>query len=270
MTANLEKIRKDLDRLIDEGARLHNALQYETMRDSFLAALGKSVKDEKRRKSFLKELPSFYDTYQSWYSEALACVGWLIPNRLEDFRKLYEIPKSRKEIRYGTYVIEDALKNLRVTEYDGEVKVDSSAAIPLMRQQYSILSSASRRLESSLFDVRLIVQADLFDNELEAATELIKKGFVRGAGAIAAVVLEAHLAQVCENHHVTVRKKNPTINDYSQALKDADVIETPVWRKIQVLADIRNKCEHKKQSDPTAEEVQELVDGVGKITKNLF
>jgi hypothetical protein len=35
-----------------------------------------------------------------------------------------------------------------------------------MQQQVQILSAARQRLESSLFDIRALVQADLFDNEL--------------------------------------------------------------------------------------------------------
>ena len=36
---------------------------------------------------------------------------------------------------------------------------------------------------------------------------------MRGAGAIAGVVLEGHLTQVCENHNLSLPKKNLTIND---------------------------------------------------------
>jgi len=46
------------------------------------------------------------------------------------------------------------------------------------------------RFESSLFDIRQLVQADLFDSELEAAEELAKNRFSRAAGAVAGVVLD--------------------------------------------------------------------------------
>ncbi len=32
----------------------------------------------------LKEIPNFRETYQSWYSEALACVSQLLPNCRDD------------------------------------------------------------------------------------------------------------------------------------------------------------------------------------------
>ena len=114
-----------------------------------------------------------------------------------------------------------------------------------------------------------IVQADLFDNELDAAQELNRKGFVRGAGAIAGVVLEKHLGHVFSKHGLKTRKKVPSINDYNQLLKDNSVIDTATWRFIQHLGDLRNLCNHIKDREPTIEEVNDLIEGVSKITKTL-
>ena len=65
--------------------------------------------------------------------------------------------------------------------------------------QLKILESVRTRFDTSLFDIAQLVRADLFDSELDAARELAKNGFLRGAGAIAGVILERHLAQVCAN-----------------------------------------------------------------------
>ena len=140
----------------------------------------------------------------------------------------------------------------------------------MLQQQVSILQSVERRFESSLFEIKQLVQADLFDSELEAAKELLKKRFVRAAGAVAGVVLEKHLGQVCENHKVDVTKKNPGISDFNDLLKRADVIDVPQWRAIQHLGDLRNLCDHDKKTEPSIEQLQELISGVEKTTKNLF
>jgi uncharacterized protein (UPF0332 family) len=99
---------------------------------------------------------------------------------------------------------------------------------------------------------------------------LNKKGFTRGAGAIAGVVLERHLKQVCKNHNITITKRNPTINDLNQLLKDNNIIEVPDWRFIQRLSDLRNLCDHDKEKEPTRGEVEELINGVEKIIKTVF
>jgi hypothetical protein len=114
------------------------------------------------------------------------------------------------------------------------------------------------------------VQADLFDSELDAAKELAKNNFTRAAGALAGVVLERHLAQVSDDHGIKVTKKNPTISDLNDALKDADVIDVPQWRFIQHLADIRNLCDHSRKTEPSPEQVDDLLAGVAKITKTVF
>jgi len=190
---------------------------------------------------------------------------------LSDFVRYYEKPKSRKEITFENYTVEDYLEGLSVTRgYEKEKVVGPDAAVPKFRQQRAIVESVKARFESSLFDIRQLAQADLFDSELDAAQELAKKKFSRAAGALAGVTLERHLAQVCENHAIKVAKKDPTISDLNDALKASDTIDTPQWRSIQHLADLRNLCDHNKKTEPTEEHVDDLLAGVRKITKTLF
>jgi len=83
--------------------------------------------------------------------------------------------------------------------------------------------------------------------------------------------LERHLKQVCINHDVKLpKKKHLTISDLNEALKQEDIIDTPDWRRIQLLADIRNKCDHDKDVEPSESEVLELIDGIKKVTQTLF
>lgn len=268
MISNLEKYKKDLTDLISDGLNLHTAILYEAQPEEF----GRQLKSRLKNKyaNFVKKIPSFRTEYQNWYSEALKLLKQLLPERVSDFVKLYEKPKNRKFIEYGNYVIEDYLQNLVVTTIYGDRKVGPEAAITQFEQQLYIIKSVEKRFESSLFDIKQLVQADIFNSELEAAKELNKKGFVRGAGAIAGVVLEKHLEQVCDNHNVKIIKKDPSISDYNDKLKSAVVYETPTWRKIQHLGDLRNLCDHKKKKEPKIEDVDELIEGVEKITKTLF
>lgn len=220
---------------------------------------------------FVKKIPDFDSSYQGWYSEASAVIKQLLPDRLSDFVRLYEKPKSRKEVTWENYVIEDLLQGLQITRgFQKEVVVNATAAIPRFKQQLEILRSAEARFESSLFDIRQLVQADLFDSELDAARELLKNKFIRAAGAIAGVVLEKHLAQVCRNHNNAVSKKHPTINDFNELLKNNAVIETPQWRFIQHLADVRNLCDHNKDREPKTEEIDDLISGVDKVMQTLL
>lgn len=215
---------------------------------------------------------SFEKEYQSWYSQAHAVVRQLLPHRLDEFETLYLGEKRRKEVDSLTYTIQDWLLGVRsAKDYLGK-KHFNDAVIAIMRfkTQLEILRAVEARFESSLFDIKQLVQADLFDSELDSARELLKNGFLRPAGAVAGVVLEKHLCEVCAKHKISTRKKNPTINDFNELLKSDSVIDVPDWRFVQRLGDLRNLCDHNKERDPTDVEVRELIDGVDKITKTMF
>ena len=147
-----------------------------------------------------------------------------MPDRLEDFVRHYEKPKGRKDITFESYRIEDSLQGVTVDFVD-IVTLGPEAAIPHFRQQLAILNAVRARFESSLFDIRQLVMADIFDSELDAAAELAKKKFLRGAGATAGVVLKKHLRQVCSNHSVKILKKAPTISCLNDLLREADVVD---------------------------------------------
>ncbi|MCC6759177.1 MAG: hypothetical protein IT395_06100 [Candidatus Omnitrophica bacterium] len=100
---NLEKHKNDLKLLIEEGDRLFLAVQHQFDLE-FKKQTEKILKE--KYDVFAKELPSFITNYQVWYSEALAIIRVLLPDRLGDFVKLYEKPKSRKDLTCATYAIE--------------------------------------------------------------------------------------------------------------------------------------------------------------------
>ncbi len=235
------------------------------------ADAAKALKDKSKSKDELEKLPSFKVSYEAWYSECLALLRQLLPDRLQDFKEHFEIPKSRKDITYASYRIQDALKGLRVTSQPGgKVIADETAAFPHLQQQAAILKAAERRFESSLFEIRQLVQADLFDGEIDAARELLKNKFLRAGGAVAGVVLEKHLRQVCDDRGLKISKKNPTLSDLNELLKTNSVIDVPQWRFVSMLADIRNLCDHNKQKEPTQQQVTDLIDGTEKVLKTVF
>lgn len=230
---NLEKYKEDIDRLIKKGEEL-------------LAILSG------------KNLEKFREDYEVWYSESLSLIKVILPDRLEDFKSYY--------YQKGE---ETCLKVYLSPYYFGSFEKDYAVRV-LFENQLGIVKAAKRRFESSLFDIKKLVQGDLFDSELDTARELNQKGFVRGAGAIAGVVLEKHLTQVCKNRNINISKKNPSINDLNQLLKNNNVISTEDFHFIQYLASLRHLCTHNKEKEPEKEKVEELIKGVEKLTKTIF
>jgi hypothetical protein len=141
--------------------------------------------------------------------------------------------------------------------------------IRIYNQLHILEEALSSRIDSVLADVRGHLLAEIEDSELEAASTLVKVS-LRAAGALAGVVLERHLQRVAVNHKALPSKKNPTIADLNNPLKDAGVYQIPTWRKIQLMADIRNLCTHQKSFEPTEDQVSEMIAGVNTIIKTVF
>lgn len=265
---NIQRYIDDLQNLLERARILQICMALEVAACTTKDLIKQGVNEEEITDA--KRI-SFATRYQPWYTEALALIKQLLPDRADDFVGYYKPQRLRKEVDYGNYSIEDYLQSLTVTRgYDKTVVVDRRAAVPKFAQQVNIVKACSDRFTSSLYDIKLLVQADLYDNELDAAQGLLKHGYGRAAGALAGVVLEGHLAVVCERHGLKVAKKSPTIADYNELLKSSDVIDIPVWRNIQHLADIRNLCDHRKPTEPTPDQIQDLLDGVKKVMKTVF
>jgi hypothetical protein len=266
MASNIERYKDDLARLIKLGSEMLRDAYYENRAEHKV----KLSDEDKADAATVKN--SFRRNYQKWFTEAAEVIRQLLPTRLDEFVHHYKGDGKRKKLDNTTYTVQDWLMGIRSrADFEGNKYFDDSGvATSRLQTQTHILASVERRFESSLFDIRQLVQADLFDSEIDAARELLKHGFLRAAGAVAGVVLEKHLAQVADNHQVAIKKKHPTIADLNDALKAASVADVPLWRKILRLGDLRNLCDHNKEREPTIEEVGELIDGADKLVKSLF
>jgi hypothetical protein len=263
---NLERYRQDLSKLTKLGDEMYLDLSIQAAEKQ--GKLDKTLKEAKD-----KVKGAFKRNYQKWYTESCALIGQILPSRLAEFEAFYKADQKRKSVDSTSYTIQDWLMGLRAAphRFTGEKPFDDFTAV-IMRfgVQLEILRSVEPRFESSLFEITQLVQADLFDSELDSTRELLKNGYLRAAGVVAGVILEKHLAQACHNHAISIRKQHPTISDLNDLLKNNNALDVPTWRFIQRLADLRNLCGHNRQREPQDAEVAELIDGVGKITKTLF
>ncbi len=169
------------------------------------------AKKQKIPDEYIKSLPDVRTAYQRWYSEALACISVVLPTRASDFIALYKPDKPRKEISYSNYTISDYLKGVSRTRYDGARIVHTDAALSPMQQQVAIMTAAKQRFNSSLFDIRALVQADLFYNELDTAEELDRKGaFKERRGQSRAFYLKVILQPFASNIDWHIRRIPPS------------------------------------------------------------
>lgn len=219
---------------------------------SYLQESSKKVKD----KDF-----SFHLEYQKWYSTALKIVEYFGKDRLQEFKSFYEKDPKRKSLGFGTYVIQDFIKNLALPNFDSTNKTLQNTY-----NQYTILVSINNRIDNVLSDIQTTLFTELQDLELDTAKSLIKVN-LRASGVIAGVILETYLKKVVENHKIKILKKSPTLSDLNSALKDEGIYDTTKWKKILYLSDIRNLCAHQKDQEPNKAQIEELIEGVHWVTK---
>jgi hypothetical protein len=262
MESNFEKYQEEIKDLCRDGLVLKYGLRNEMKITISAKELDGASEDMVNR---IKKA-SFSDQYQKWYNASLAAIKQLLPDRVSDFIASYHVD-VKKDKDLSNFGIEDYLLGISLTAYSKENNYG------FIRNkfdlQYQIVRSLRDRLDSSLFEIKQLMEADLFDSEVATAEVLAKRGFLRGAGAICGVVLEKHLKTVATAHNLKISKKTPTINDLNELLKNNNVIDVAQWRHLQYLGDLRNLCDHDKTQEPTKENLDDLVSGVRKVLKTV-
>jgi hypothetical protein len=264
--ADRAAIKAEIRRLAQDGLQLWKreliAKASEEQRAEFLDSLD----DDAERKELSRQ-PHFITEYQRWYSQALRVVQQLLPDRYNEFRNFYKDEK-RKALNVETYGVADYIHGISpIGAFSpGE---ESVRALRCLEQQVAILKTAAQRLDSVLTDIGRSLHAEILDNELDAARNLLAASHVRSAGVVAGVALEGHLKKLIADHKVSFRK-TATLSNLNNALKDAGIYDTPQWRQIQYLSDIRNLCGHKADRTPERAEVETLINEVSKLVQNLF
>jgi hypothetical protein len=114
---------------------------------------------------------------------------------------------------------------------------------------------------SYLSTTRSLIQADVFDDELEQARELLSNGFTSAAAIVAGVVLETTLRELC------VRQKIPTgkLDKMNADLAKEGIYNKLNQKRITALADIRNSFAHANPEGLTLNDVEIMIRDVEKF-----
>lgn len=268
MTTVFERHRADLQTLSDTGTLMLSDLHLR-----LLAQDGK-LSDPSSEKVASRIKGTFERRYQAWFSEAAALIRQLLPERHAEFVELYRSEGGDPVTTVASYCIRDWLRGVRIsagrhTRREEDDLHNLATVSNRFTLQLAILRATSRRFESGLFDIWRSVQSDMLSSELRTARALAEHGFPRAAGAVAGVVLVKHLGELAQSHDVEVPAACAEISTLGDALKKEEVIDMKAWQDVRRLGDIRRLCDHVRERDPTAEEVEELISGVERITRTV-
>ncbi len=187
--------------------------------------------------------------YETWFA-----VCKLITRQYSDRNEVFEkrYPQVKSHILLGIRKTQGDLLNDFIDLFDEQVNI-LHTIIPIIS------------LNETIF--KKLLTADILDSEIEQAELLFKYNFHRAAGAIAGVVLERYLKTLCDINLIPISEKD-TIEPLATKLYKSDKVpdfEKTIFKSIQHLASIRNKCTHPKE-EVKQHEIRELLDKVKKIT----
>jgi len=131
----------------------------------------------------------------------------------------------------------------------------------ILNRVIPILRAAEDDLKNGfLITIKQLVQADVFDSELEQAKSLLQNGYKNAAAVISGTVLETAIKEICLNNGIELdRKKLTHLND---ELAKAGIYNKLQQKQITALADIRNNAAHGDYDQFTQEHVERMIEDI--------
>ena len=117
---------------------------------------------------------------------------------------------------------------------------------PHVQQAFGVLLAATEDFEKeALFNVKRVVEAELFSDFLELAEYLSSTGYYQPAAVIAGSVLEDGLRKLCSRSGVQLPDR-PKLDWMNAQLAKAGTYNVLTQKRITALADLRNSAAHGK------------------------
>jgi hypothetical protein len=136
--------------------------------------------------------------------------------------------------------------------------------LPNFQRTKAVFGAAKEDFEGGyLTSVRNLIQAEVFDTELEQAKELLQSGYLPAAAVVAGVVLEANLRQLCASRQLTPGK----LDRMNADLAKIGEYNSLVQKRITALAAVRNSAAHGDYTAFTREDVSSMIDEVERLVR---
>ncbi|KAI9129569.1 DUF4145 domain-containing protein [Acaryochloris sp. CCMEE 5410] len=150
-------------------------------------------------------------------------------------------------------------------QFEKSEDIDYSTNYNIFKSLKAVFFAAKEDFEGGyLLSVKTLVQAEVFDSELEQAEELLRGGYYTAAAVIAGVVLETALRELCDREGIPHGK----LDKMNADLAKAGVYNKLVQKQITALSDIRNSAAHGKSSEFTQQDVINMIRDVFQFLAN--
>lgn len=140
--------------------------------------------------------------------------------------------------------------------------------LEVLRRLKAVFIAAKEDFEGGyLLPIKTLVQAEVFNSELEQANELSSSGYSTAAAVIAGVVLETALRELCDRNGGIPHGKLDKMN---ADLAKAGVYNKLNQKRITTLANIRNSAAHGKPDEFTDQDVFDMIRDVNQFLANYL
>lgn len=140
--------------------------------------------------------------------------------------------------------------------------IQTTNAVTSFRNLRAIMLAAKFDFEDGfLFDVRRLVHAEVFADELEQAEYFLRDGHKVPAAVIAGTVLESTLRELCQQHGVAISDR-ATLNPMNDGLVKAGTYNKTRAQQIRGWAAVRNDAAHGNPENFDDAQVRDMISGV--------
>ncbi len=134
-----------------------------------------------------------------------------------------------------------------------------STSLDNLRRMMAVFAAAREDFEggylTSSYD---LVRADVFESELEQASELLKSEYALAAAVIAGVVLETTIRELCTRNQIPHGK----LDRMNADLAKAGVYNSIMQKRITHLAAVRNSAAHGNETEFKTYDVKAMIDEI--------
>ncbi|QNM92378.1 DUF4145 domain-containing protein [Arcobacter cryaerophilus gv. pseudocryaerophilus] len=134
------------------------------------------------------------------------------------------------------------------------------------RQKALFLAFKDDYEKGLISSMKYLIEANVFDTELEQAKELLSNRYKLAAAVIGGVVLETALRSLCDKEKIEHGK----LDKMNADLAKAGVYNKFQQKSITALADIRNSAAHGKDSEFTHENVENMIRDIESFLANYL
>ncbi|PUA27405.1 MAG: DUF4145 domain-containing protein [Cellvibrio sp. 79] len=138
-------------------------------------------------------------------------------------------------------------------------KSSSFSNVSKFNEYKAIFLAAKEDYEGGyLSSYKSIVQAEVFDSELEQAIELLNNGYYVAAAVIAGTVMETAIRELCLKNEVTPGK----LERMNADLAKENIYNINVQKQVTALAATRNSAAHGKTTEFNHSDVKQMIDTI--------